>query len=465
MDRRKHGSFRKSHTEDFVFLNLYPASRWIWTAPPRRHRKVHMSTRFENVSNPSDEADSSPGLAVKHDQGQHDERQELRSAEDLLLSGCTVDFNNEINPYTNQLFNELVNKGHDLVALSCNEQEWHRQWAASIKPNYVHKALPGFSIHLSGRRVAHVNLGIFRALSEIKPSRVIIHGIFPSMLFAAIWAIFNKVPFGFYTDGWALTMPNSLYHLWVRPFILKHCFAAACSGTKGAAFLRDQGIDEGRIFVVPLVPAWAARPGIADFAKRPFDLLWCARMNETEKNVSFFVDVALVLQARSPNLKIRLVGQGPCQEAVLQRLTAAGVSFQHDAHLPWDTMEQVYSQAKLLIFPSVWEPWGLVTNEAMQCGTPAVVSPQVGAAEDLVISGVNGIVLPLDVKRWADTIQRILEDETEWKRLSLAAVRDSHARTIQKSVNEFERFLSKVGFKSGVSKRVRRTRSCRALNH
>ena len=46
---------------------------------------------------------------------------------------------------------------------------------------------------------------------------------------------------------------------------------------------------------------------------------------------------------------------------------------------------QAYVAADLLVLPSdSGETWGLVTNEAMACGTPAVVSEQCGSAEDLV---------------------------------------------------------------------------------
>jgi glycosyltransferase involved in cell wall biosynthesis len=46
---------------------------------------------------------------------------------------------------------------------------------------------------------------------------------------------------------------------------------------------------------------------------------------------------------------------------------------------------RAYVAADLLVLPSdSGETWGLVANEAMACGTPAVVSNQCGCAEDLV---------------------------------------------------------------------------------
>ena len=51
-----------------------------------------------------------------------------------------------------------------------------------------------------------------------------------------------------------------------------------------------------------------------------------------------------------------------------------------------------YSSADLLVLPSRSETWGLVVNEAMNFGLPAVVSDQAGCAADLVVQGRTGAV-------------------------------------------------------------------------
>lgn len=52
--------------------------------------------------------------------------------------------------------------------------------------------------------------------------------------------------------------------------------------------------------------------------------------------------------------------------------------------------EYIY-QADLLILPSVFDGWGIVVNEALQNGIPALVSNQCGAKE-LVRNGQNGLI-------------------------------------------------------------------------
>jgi len=50
------------------------------------------------------------------------------------------------------------------------------------------------------------------------------------------------------------------------------------------------------------------------------------------------------------------------------------------------------AHAEMLGLPSRYEPHGIVVAEAMAAGTPVLASDVVGAAKDLVKSGVNGLI-------------------------------------------------------------------------
>lgn len=52
-----------------------------------------------------------------------------------------------------------------------------------------------------------------------------------------------------------------------------------------------------------------------------------------------------------------------------------------------------YAAADVLVLPSAWgETWGLVVNEALEFGLPAIVSQRVGCAPDLIVVGETGYV-------------------------------------------------------------------------
>ncbi|MCA8939887.1 MAG: glycosyltransferase [Planctomycetes bacterium] len=49
-----------------------------------------------------------------------------------------------------------------------------------------------------------------------------------------------------------------------------------------------------------------------------------------------------------------------------------------------------FAGARALVLPSVSETWGMVVNEAMACGVPALVSERAGCAPDLIDEGQTG---------------------------------------------------------------------------
>lgn len=85
-------------------------------------------------------------------------------------------------------------------------------------------------------------------------------------------------------------------------------------------------------------------------------------------------------------------------------LLGACRSYARDRHLPVTFTEflnqseiaRAYVAADCLVLPSDdGETWGLVVNEGMACGLPAIVSDAVGCQRDLVEDGETGAVYPV----------------------------------------------------------------------
>jgi len=329
-----------------------------------------------------------------------------------------VVFNNMITPYTNRLYNELADRGLDLAVLSCTAQEADRFWAGSFTPRYVTRTVPGVSIPLSRSRHTHLNIGIGRALNALAPDLLFVNGFYPSMLAGAAWARANGKALALTIDGWRETMPDTAYHRLARPWLLRQCDAVVCCSGKGRAYFLDQGVRDDDLFVVPLVPAWDPPATVPAFHDRPYHLLWCARINDDAKNAIFFENVAIALGKVVPGLRVRVVGSGAAEARMLARLDDAGIDVSHDSYVPWQAISEVYLQSRLLLLPSLLEPWGLVCNEAMQCGVPCLVSPHVGAGGELVHDGDNGHVCVLDQRMWVEATRGLLEHPAHWEAMS-----------------------------------------------
>jgi glycosyltransferase involved in cell wall biosynthesis len=141
-------------------------------------------------------------------------------------------------------------------------------------------------------------------------------------------------------------------------------------------------------------------------------LLFVGRLMPHKNPRDLLLAAALVRNAGS-DVEVAFAGAGE-QAADLQRLAAAmGVpaifhGFANQTELP-----AIYAAADAIVLPSSrLETWGLVVNEAMACGLPAVVSDRVGCGPDLVEPGATGAVFPAgDVAKLAEAIQSVLDLE------------------------------------------------------
>lgn len=97
--------------------------------------------------------------------------------------------------------------------------------------------------------------------------------------------------------------------------------------------------------------------------------------------------------------------EGEIQRAAQElNVRACFAGFRNQTELP-----AYYSAADVLVLPSASETWGLVVNEAMACGLPAIVSDAVGCAPDLIDEGNTGFTFPAgDVHALADVLRTFI---------------------------------------------------------
>jgi glycosyltransferase involved in cell wall biosynthesis len=129
-------------------------------------------------------------------------------------------------------------------------------------------------------------------------------------------------------------------------------------------------------------------------------------------------------RAKVPNSFLVFAGDGPERNNLERRAVELGIEdrvrflgFLNQSQLP-----SAYRAADLFVLPSLFEPFGLVVNEAMLCGLPVAVSDRVGARFDLVRPDENGYVFPAgDVEALAAIFREILADPEKRARMGAAS--------------------------------------------
>lgn len=82
-----------------------------------------------------------------------------------------------------------------------------------------------------------------------------------------------------------------------------------------------------------------------------------------------------------PHLNLSIIGFGPLEETLKSK---ANSNIHFLGAIKNADLIHYYRQADVFILPSKSEPWGLVVEEALNNGTPVIVSDKVGCRDDLV---------------------------------------------------------------------------------
>lgn len=131
-----------------------------------------------------------------------------------------------------------------------------------------------------------------------------------------------------------------------------------------------------------------------------------------EKGVHTLLEAAPSVLAEYPDVKFVIAGSGPYRqelEGLAERLGIGGkvlfAGFVAD-----EERNRLFRLADVAVFPSLYEPFGIVALEAMAAGTPVVVS-DVGGLADVVIHRHNGLKMyPGDAGSLAVQVKDLLHD-------------------------------------------------------
>jgi glycosyltransferase involved in cell wall biosynthesis len=121
--------------------------------------------------------------------------------------------------------------------------------------------------------------------------------------------------------------------------------------------------------------------------------LFVGKFTETKHPLDF---VRAVYQAANSEKSVAglMVGDGPLRLACEQFVRAHCVPVSFTGFLNQSQIVKAYACGDVLVLPSVGETWGMVVNEAMACGRPAVVSDRVGCGPDLITPERTGLIFP-----------------------------------------------------------------------
>jgi glycosyltransferase involved in cell wall biosynthesis len=314
-----------------------------------------------------------------------------------------------------------AHQGIDLCVFYCSGREPDREWdlqSTKFKQVFLEEKFITYR-----NKFIHCNPDVWAALRSYRPTVIVTTGFGPTFLLAFLYAKLNGLKHIPMTDGTDVTEATlSMWHRLVRRVVYRGSSAFIGASQGSFRLYASYGLDRRKTFQSHLCSN-NDRYFLTEPETKRFDFVFSARF-VAAKNPLFAMDVAMHV-AKRLGRRTRLLLLGSGEEMAAMRAKAdeiqACVEVEFAGFVKQAQLPAFYASARILLFPTQLDTWGVVANEACAAGVPVLVTPMAGVAHELVIHGENGYVLPLDLAAWTEACMQLLTDASLYDRFSAAS--------------------------------------------
>jgi glycosyltransferase involved in cell wall biosynthesis len=205
---------------------------------------------------------------------------------------------------------------------------------------------------------------------------------------------------------------------WVPPLLRQCRHILTNSHFTAREIQRCTGVPGNRLTVIPLgYDATTFRPDQSAGASFVESTSQCSRpyllhvgQAYPHKNIASLIQAFAQVSLRHSELRLVLAGKShpwetPRLHELVRMLGLMGrVEFR--SYVPVDELPNLYRGALALVFPSLWEGFGLPVLEAMACGTPVITS--IGSGTEEVAGNAAVLVDPMKTQHLADAVLTLI---------------------------------------------------------
>lgn len=219
--------------------------------------------------------------------------------------------------------------------------------------------------------------------------------------------------------------PRPWWKRQIQRQLVRQYSACLYIGQASKSFYRSHGVPDRKLFPALYCvdnDRFAKAAAVVDrqTARRQFQLspkatvfLFSGKLIEKKHPLELLVAIRAAAEAGA-KLECLVVGDGELRANCESYARQFNLPVRFAGFLNQTQMAEAYVAADCLVLPSNHgETWGLVVNEAMACGRPAIVSNQVGCAADLIVRGQTGEVFSHGDWRELSTLLRQTAESPE----------------------------------------------------
>ncbi len=280
------------------------------------------------------------------------------------------------------------------------------EWDSPLLAGYPHEVLANRAKRPSVTAYAGCDTpGIYGRLRGLCPDAVLVNGWVAKTCLQALWAC-KRLGIPCLVRGEAnLLRPRAAWKHALHGLLLRQYAGWLAIGSANREFYRFHNCPEARIFWAPyavdndfFAAQAAARAGKRRELRAALGLpaeavvfLFAGKLEAKKRPLDLLEAVARLPADLKSRVHVLIAGDGPLRGECERRAQAENLPATFAGFLNQSRLPDAYAVADVLVLPSdAGETWGLVVNEAMASGRPAVVSRAAGCCADLIAENATG---------------------------------------------------------------------------
>jgi glycosyltransferase involved in cell wall biosynthesis len=277
------------------------------------------------------------------------------------------------------------------------------EWDIPLVDGYEHLFARNVAPNPStNRRDGIILEGHERLFDSLRPDALLQMGWFPRAYLQVLrWAERAGVPVVCRGESnlvsgrsWPKRLAKAFYFRW----LFRKFRGFSVIGRRNHDFYRHYGVPEARLHFAPysvdtdFFERELGRHRQKERPPGPWRLGLAGKLISKKRPMDFLLAAAAA--ASRDRIRAVFIGDGPLREELEANAHRQGLSAEFRGFLNQsEIVAKGYADLDALVLPSgEYETWGLVVNEAMTGGIPAIVSDMVGCAPDLVQEDRTGYV-------------------------------------------------------------------------
>lgn len=140
-----------------------------------------------------------------------------------------------------------------------------------------------------------------------------------------------------------------------------------------------------------------------------FKVLHIGRFSE-QKNHNMLIKAFGEFCKKAPNSVLQLIGDGEKKEEIKQLVANLGISDKVEFLGLKENVYKYLNTADVFVLPSLYEGMPMTLIEAMGTGLP-IIATNVGGIPDMLVSGVEALIIDLDVNELSSTMMRVYKEK------------------------------------------------------